>query len=74
MKPLYHKYVGVESVSQKYYALPPCHNIVRIGFRKSQTSLTLTKFIEKIIYIYNTECIPYLNMLDDESDSIDLRF
>jgi hypothetical protein len=30
-------------------------------FRESQTLLILTKFIKKIIDIYNTECISYKN-------------
>jgi hypothetical protein len=41
------------------YALSSCHNILRIGFRESQTLLTLTNFTEKTINIYNTEYVPY---------------
>lgn len=58
-----------------FLILPPLsHNIARIGFLKSQISQTLTKFIEKVIYIYNTKYIPYENIFQDESNVIDLVF
>jgi hypothetical protein len=43
----------------QYFVLPPCHNLLHIRFFWSQTLSTLTKFIEKNIYIYNTKYIPY---------------
>ena len=54
--------------------LPPSNNIVRTGCLKSQRSHTLTKFIEKIIYIYNTNNIPYENIVPDESNDTHLVF
>jgi hypothetical protein len=54
--------------------IPPCHNIVCIGFHESQTPLTLMKFIKKITDFYNIKCIPYKNIVNDESNGIDLIF
>jgi hypothetical protein len=36
--------------------------------------LTLTKFIEKNVYIYNTKYLPYENIYYDKSNGIDLIF
>jgi hypothetical protein len=46
-------------------------SIVHIDLCKSQTSLTLTKFIKKNVDIYNIECMPYYNILHDKSNGID---
>jgi hypothetical protein len=42
-------------------------------FKKSN-NVNLTKFIEKIIYLYHTKYIPYKNMHRDESNGINLVF
>jgi hypothetical protein len=36
--------------------------------------LTLTKLIEKIIYIYNAKYMPHENIHHDQSNGIDLAF
>jgi hypothetical protein len=43
-------------------------------FLKSQNLPTLTKFIAKIIYNYNTKCIPYKNIHHDEFNDISSVF
>jgi hypothetical protein len=50
------------------------HDVVHISFFKSQTMQSLTFFIEKIIYVYNTKCIPYESIHHNESNGIDLVF
>lgn len=57
-----------------YLLLPLSHNIVRIGFRESQATQTLTKFIDKMIHIYNTWYIPYDNIFHDTYNGNDLVF
>lgn len=41
-------------------------------FRKTQASQALTKFIERIIYIYNTKYIPHETKIYGESNAINL--
>jgi ubiquinone/menaquinone biosynthesis C-methylase UbiE len=54
-------------------SLTPRHNIVCISFRK-KTTLTLTKFIHKYMYIYLLYLIcTILKYFYDGSDGIDLR-
>jgi hypothetical protein len=60
-------YVWPRYILQKYSL--GAKNIV-ISFSKSQTMQFLTKFIKKIIFIYNTKYIPYKNIHHDESNSI----
>jgi hypothetical protein len=50
------------------------HNVVHIDFLKSQTLQTLTKFVEKTIYIYNTKYIQYKSTSCDVSNDIYLAF
>ena len=55
--------------------LRPFHNIVPIGFLKKQNLQTFTKFIEKIIYAYNTKYyIKYEATSYDESNDISYMF
>jgi hypothetical protein len=54
------------------YSLLSTINVVHIRFSKSQMISTLTKFFEKIIYIYHTKCIPYENIHREESNGIEL--
>ena len=54
--------------------LPPFHNVVPIDFCESQTLPTLTKYIDKIIYIYNTKHVYSKNITHDVSNDVHLIF
>ena len=54
--------------------LPPFHNVVPIDFSESQTLWTLTKCIEKIVYIYNTKHVQSENTTHYVSNDVHLVF
>ena len=54
--------------------LPLFHNVVPIDFCKSQTLPTLTKCIEKTVYIYNTKHVHSENITHDVSNDVHLVF
>ena len=54
--------------------LPPFHNVVPIDICGSQTLLTLTKCIEKTVYIYNAKHVHSENITHDVSNDVHLVF
>ena len=63
-----------QSIHWQNLLLPPFHNVVPIDFYKSQTLPTLTKCIEKIVYIYNTKHVYFENITHDVSNEMHLVF